>query len=323
MPVDGLVRRVNDGSIKIPDFQREYVWDLKDASRFIESLLLGLPVPGIFLAEEKESQKRMVIDGQQRLRTLQYFYDGTFKKKEFKLIGVQPEFVGLTYKSLKEEDKRKLDDSIIHATIIKQDQPSEDNSSIYLIFERLNTGGALLKPQEIRDCIYEGPFQKALEELNKNKDWRSLLINDSLKKHKRDEELILRFLALYYDLKNYKKPMEGFLNKFMSSNRNLNRFSIEKISAAFDQTIGFINTHIGERAFRPKKAISAAVFDAVMVGIAKRIETQIQFPEKVKDVYFKLIEHPEFIAASETGTSTKESVSTRINMAIDAFSFIK
>ena len=123
------------------------MWKFKEASRFIESLLLGLPVPGIFLSKEKETQKLLVIDGQQRLLTLLYFYDGIFQptKREFALKDVQPQFEGAIYKSLPDEDRRRLDDSILHATIIKQDEPSEDDSSIYHIFERLNTGGTTLK----------------------------------------------------------------------------------------------------------------------------------------------------------------------------------
>ncbi len=79
-PVDGLVKRLIARDIFIPPFQRGYVWTLTQASRFVESLLLGLPVPGIFLSRDIENQKLMVIDGQQRLRTLQYFYEGIFAK---------------------------------------------------------------------------------------------------------------------------------------------------------------------------------------------------------------------------------------------------
>lgn len=141
-PIDGLVRRISDGSIYVPIFQRDFVWSYGQASSFIESLLLGLPVPGIFLSREQDTQKLLVVDGQQRLRTLQYFYEGLFapNKKEFTLKNVQPQFEGKTYKSLPSEDRRRLDDSILHATVVRQDEPSDDESSIYLLFERLNTG---------------------------------------------------------------------------------------------------------------------------------------------------------------------------------------
>ena len=101
-PVDGLVKRIREGSIFVPPFQRGFVWDLKKASRFVESFLLGLPVPGIFLSKDEETQKLLVIDGQQRLLTLKYFYDGIFHNtgREFALEGCESQYEGVTYKSL-------------------------------------------------------------------------------------------------------------------------------------------------------------------------------------------------------------------------------
>lgn len=102
--VDGLVKRLQKGDIFIPDFQRDYVWNQSEASRLIESLLLGLPIPGVFLAKESETNKLLIIDGQQRLKSLQFFYEGFFNPKDhqktkriFKLTKVQKHFEGLTY----------------------------------------------------------------------------------------------------------------------------------------------------------------------------------------------------------------------------------
>ena len=149
-PVDGLVKRMKSGDIVVPrfnfeqeegqstvGFQREFVWKKPQADRFIESLLLGLPVPGIFLVKELNG-KLLVLDGQQRLHTLKDFYLGRFQGKEFSLEDVQEQWEGKTYDKLDADDRRRLDDSIIHATVVRQDEPSESQSSIYLIFERLN-----------------------------------------------------------------------------------------------------------------------------------------------------------------------------------------
>src|SRR5437899_942572 len=110
-PVDSLVQRIRNGDIYVPAFQRDFVWTLPQASKFVESLLLGLPVPGIFLSREEPTQKLLVIDGQQRLRTLQFFYDGIWRPtgREFALRDVQSEFDGITYNALKPKDKRRLD----------------------------------------------------------------------------------------------------------------------------------------------------------------------------------------------------------------------
>lgn len=109
--IDGIVRRMQDESIMIPSFQRGFVWSLEKSSRFIESLLVGLPVPGIFLSKDPETQKLIVIDGQQRLKTIKFFFDGYFKDpgKAFSLEGIKSEFAASTYASLKPEDKRMLD----------------------------------------------------------------------------------------------------------------------------------------------------------------------------------------------------------------------
>jgi uncharacterized protein with ParB-like and HNH nuclease domain len=145
-PVDSLVKRIQNGAIRVPEFQRGYVWTLPQASRFIESLLLGLPVPGVFLSREKSSNASLVIDGQQRLLTLKYFYSGKFEPtgKVFALSNVQDVFVSRTYEDLEPEDRLRLDDSIVHATIVKQESPEDDESSIYHVFERLNTGASPL-----------------------------------------------------------------------------------------------------------------------------------------------------------------------------------
>ncbi len=157
-PVDALVKRIEDSSILIPDFQRKYVWKQPQASRFIESLLLGLPVPGVFLEKEPGKQRLLIIDGQQRLLTLYYFYEGIFEPtgRSFSLTGVQSQFEGLTYKTLSVEDRLRLDDAIIHATVVRQDEPTDDRGSIYHVFERLNTGGTPLSDQEIRTCVEIG-----------------------------------------------------------------------------------------------------------------------------------------------------------------------
>ena len=318
-PVDGLVKRMREGNISIPKFQRGYVWSFTDASKFVESLLLGLPVPGIFLSKDEE-QRLLVIDGQQRLRTLQYFYDGVFEpnRREFALKGVQSKYKGITYDALNDEDRRRLDDSIIHAVIVKQDEPSEDNSSVVHIFERLNTGGKLLHAQEIRACIYHGEFNDLLDLLNDNDNWRAIYGPPSARL--RDEELILRFLALYFNYDAYKEPMKGFLNKFMGKNRHLKKVPGKDIKRVFENTVENVIKGLPEKPFRPKRALNAAVFDAVMVGLARRLKRgKIHNYEEAKAKYKTLLKEPDFITATESKTSYDMNVKMRIELATENF----
>lgn len=319
--VDVLIKRMRENSITVPSFQRSYVWKIRQASRFIESLLLGLPVPGVFFSREKNTEKLLVIDGQQRLLTLFYFYEGVFaeKKKIFALDGVQPEFDGKTYKTLSDEDKRKLNDAIIHATIIKQDVPSEDESSIFFIFERLNTGGMILSAQEIRNCIYHGDFNELLKELNQNKNWRFLYGKSN--QRMRDQELILRFFALHFEWEKYTKPIKAFLNSFMARNKDLKLYKKDELINLFSITIDTIHQSIGKKAFRLKAQPTAALIDAVMVGVSKRLQKGlIRKRDSIKKCFLTLLKDNDFVIAITTSTSDEENVRKRIEKAISTFS---
>ncbi len=313
--VDGLVKRLKRGDIFIPPFQRDYVWNQAEASRLVESLLLGLPVPGVFLAKEGESNKLSVIDGQQRLKSLLFFYEGFFnpkegdsRKKVFRLKNVQDKFEGKTYDDLAEDYRIKLDDSILHATIIKQESPKEDNTSIYHVFERLNTGGRKLTAQEIRAAIYIGNLNNLIGELNEHHSWRELFgkKNNRLK----DQEMILRFFAIYTSLERYKKPLKEFMNVFNGKNRNLPIDKCEEWGELFKKTTDAILKHFGKSAFRPDRVFNAAAFEVIMVTIAKRIHENIDFEKLANDVS-SLYSTQEFIDAITRATSDEKVVAER------------
>lgn len=323
--VEGLVRRLTRGDIYIPNFQRDYVWKIAEASRFIESLLLGLPVPGIFLAREQESNKLLVIDGQQRLTTLLFFYDGYFdprpdekRRRIFALTRVQEIFDGLTYETLTEKDRIKLDDSIIHATIVKQDSPKDDDTSIYHIFERLNNGGRKLAPQEIRAALYHGSFIDLVKQLNSQTEWRGIYGQKT--NRLKDQELILRFLALYYDYEKYQKPMVEFLNKFASKHQYAGTEFLEDAEKVFKTTIKAIWNSLGSQAFRPERSLNAAVLDSVMVGVARRLRSgNIDDVEAIKIAYARLLEDGDYKLAISQATSNEDRVEARISKAVKIF----
>lgn len=322
-PVDALVKRLIAGDIFVPHFQRGYVWTLPQGSRFIESLLLGLPVPGVFLSAEASTRKHLIIDGHQRLWTLRSFYEGTVPGKDavFALKGLKSEFEGLTYKKLSEEHRRKLDDSIIHATIVRQDEPSDDDSSIYYIFERLNTGGVFLVPHEIRACVYHGAFYDTLRHLNENKQWRDIF--GRVSKRMRDQELILRFLALFDWSDRYQRPMKEFLNKYMGKYRNLSDDLQDEVGLRFTSAIATIHATLGNQAFKPRRALNAAIFDAVMVGVAKRLEQgPIKDTKGLRGAYEILLATDEFKAMTESRTTDEPIVKGRVSAAIAAFAGI-
>lgn len=327
--VAGLVKRMKNGDVAIPTFQRAYVWDQDDASAFIESLLLGLPIPGVFLATEKETNKLLVIDGQQRLRTLQFYYDGFFdpkpgeeKKKVFKLIDVQSQLEGKTYEALNENDRRRLDNSILHATIIKQESPQDGDTSICHIFHRLNAGGMILKPQEIRRAAFHGRLLEKITQLNSYAPWRNIFGKQN--KRLKDEELILRFLALYFKSAEYEKPMEEFLNKFAANQRKASDEFMEMCDKIFKQTIDASVAAFNSKPFRLVKGINAAIFDSVMVALAKRLTTGVitDMPGCQK-AYDELLTDTDYRKAVTDGTSDESAVEVRLRKAIEKFATVK
>jgi len=333
-PVDSLIKRIVAKDIVVPKFswaqtaptdivgfQREYVWPRPKADRFIESLLLGLPVPGIFLVKE-QSGRLLVLDGHQRLYTLQAYYKGVIHDEVYRLASVQERFEGKGYQDLDTEDRRRLDDSIIHATIVRQDEPTDDQSSIYVIFERLNTGGVNLQPQEIRVALYHGEFVGVLQTLNDDEAWRELFGGKS--RRLKDMEMILRFFAFLYYAGKYKSPMKDFLNRYMATNRHLQKQPAKELVKIFKDTSRTILNGIGIRAFRPQRAVNAAAVDSLMVGVAKRILANgpVKSGAQLKAHFDRLLGDRDYIAAIETGTAQEANVKKRLDKAEAAFASV-
>ncbi len=197
-----LITMYEEGDLEKPEMQRKYVWDKNEASRFIDSILLGLPVPSIFLAKT-DDEKRLIVDGYQRIMTVyDYVKRGIFggDGKSFSLSNsdiINTRWRGKTFQELQPEEQRKIRNSPIHAIVFEQKEPKDD-TGMYQIFERINTSGRSLKPQEIRNCVYHGKFNKLLLELNKYEAWRNLFKNSEEDSRMSDVELILRMFAFAY-----------------------------------------------------------------------------------------------------------------------------
>jgi uncharacterized protein with ParB-like and HNH nuclease domain len=323
--VDGLVKRLKRGDIFIPEFQRDYVWKMPEASKFVESLLLGLPVPGIFLAQEQETGRMLVIDGQQRLLSLKYFFHGEFKptegartKRVFRLSKVKSQFNGKTYEELDSKDRINLENSVIHATIVKQESPAEDDTSIYHIFERLNSGGRKLTPQEIRVAVYHGKLIELVKELNDLQEWRTIFgqKNDRMK----DVELILRFLAMKESYKSYAKPIIEFINTFCAKNRNPSDEKCAYFKSIFSQTIKLFHDSIDDQLFRPARALNVALFEACMVGLAERLTSGAAIDkDETSRCYMALVGNSEFSELISQSTSDVKNLKRRMEIAIAHF----
>jgi len=300
--------KINRGEIEIPKFQRGWVWKHVQASRLIESFLLGLPVPAIFIYKEP-SEKQIVIDGQQRLRTIKGFFESKLPDGgDFYLKGVSPQWEGKHFIELSEVEQARLKGSVLREVIVQQLDP-RNATSIYPIFERLNTGGTGLTPQEVRNCTYHGDFNDLVVELNKDASWRKIFGAESPDKRMRDLEIIVRFFALFEKSDTYAKPMKQFLNDYMAEHQwNIKKERYQKI---FQDTVKRVFDSLGPKPFNIRRGINVAICDSVMVAFAR----SGSIPKDINARYEKLKKNPSYSDSTTQHTTDVDKVKDRIKIA--------
>lgn len=261
----------NKDLIVNPEFQRNKVWDRTRQSRLIESLLLNIPIPVCFFAEDADG-KRVVVDGQQRLRAIEEFLSGTFKLHGLQVLGA---LNGKRWADLTERQARLIKNRTIRCIVISEKSHPDIR---FEVFERLNTGVVALTDQELRNCIYRGNFNAFLHKAAKNEKWLALLRKRQPDNRMRHEELILRFLAVKASVGSYKPPLKKFLNDFMKAHRNPKRDDLAQFTRDFQRAVRRVTVAFGTQAFRRAKldkngdttwdaAINRAVFDIQMIGL--------------------------------------------------------
>jgi len=320
--LDGLRLKWDAGDIVIPEFQRGFVWTIAQASKLIESFLVGLPVPSIFFYTERETEKSLVVDGQQRLRTIFYYFDGRFgeeragRQQVFRLKGLSDDspYANKTYQELLDTDEgaaRRLRNGVLRAFIIRQIDPHDD-TSIFHIFERLNTGGTLLHNQEVRNAVCTGNFNALLHELNLLGEWREVIGKPRPDSRMRDVELILRFFALYHASDRYEKPMKDFMSRYMRRHAVETEAQIEDYQVEFSRTLAAVYSKLGAKPFHIFAGLNSSAFDSVFIAFARNIDI---IPDDIADRYYNLISSEDFRAVIRGGTTDVDQVHTRMEIA--------
>lgn len=309
-----------NGDILIPEFQRNFVWKIDQSSLLIESFLLGLPVPQVFFYVD-EDNKNLVIDGQQRLLSVVYFLEGYFgsenihgKKQVFRLTGLDDRspFAKKRFEDLDDASQRKLKNAVLRAINIRQLNPKEEHTSIYHIFERLNTGGTPLKPQEIRNCVFRGGFANLLRELNSDSNWRKILGKETFDKHQKDVELLLRVFALSQTWQKYEKPMKEYLNVAMDSNSSGSTQSVKWFADRFLSATKLVVHKLGSKPFHIRGPLNSSALDSVLCTIIENLE---KLPDNLGERYARLKADNEFSTATFSGTSDVGVLRARFNAA--------
>lgn len=321
--VGDLVNMVVSEDILLdPDYQRNYVWDNKKASLLVESFLLNVPIPIIYVSEEADG-KWSVVDGLQRLASLtRYFRD------EFKLSGLEvfQELNGVAFSKLPPKAQRTLKNGILRIIVILQESHPEIK---YDIFQRLNRGAIKLNEQELRNCLYRGSLTTALRVWRENPLFLEVFGLKSPHKRFYDAELLLRVLAVAEGFQPreggvpaYPNKMKSFLNDFMDRNRNL---SPEEIDAAYHRlasTMERVKKVFGLPAFRryiPETGqhdtrLNRALMDAVVATFWHLSDEQVnRVSEALRNLSIELVVNDKaFADALIYGTSDKKKLEYRV-----------
>lgn len=348
--VKTIVDFIERGIFRIPVFQRNYVWDLGRASRLIESLILGLPIPQLFLYEQYRNLF-LVIDGQQRLMSIYYFLkmrfpltgrrnelreifdrvgrippevfddDHYFTKFNLKLPSRLPKIKnklhGLNYNTL-DELQTTLDLRTIRCVFVRQNFPQDNDSSIFEIFNRLNTGGMNLSPQEIRMSLYDSDFMKMVSRSNIDTRWRKLLDQPEPDLRRRDVEHLLREFAMLARGSRYAPSMTRFLNQFA---KEMQEESQEEIGLLEDMLSSFLELcadfPVGVFAASSSRKLAISVFESVFAAACKSgyQDGSSRVHSLCSDKIERLKQDPAFLDAVSTKSTNTDKVQTRLNRA--------
>lgn len=320
----------NQELIISPDYQRLFRWEEEKRSRFIESLILEMPVPPIFVIEAEEGVYEL-IDGLQRISSYLHFRgeklgDSNLEPLILQGCDIVPDLNGLSFSLLPKVLQIKIKRSFVRMEVIKKESEA---SLKYHMFKRLNTGGDLLSAQEIRNCTVRILGAKALDFLEKcseNRDFQKIVSRIGKEKEKLQykQELVLRYLAMKNDLEDYKYPVTEYLTNYLEHiTVGKREFNYEREGKIFQKTASFISEKFGENAFSGitkngvyRNEFVLYYYDGLFVSVANWIDSILKYrdPDKVVDKLNE-IKFGEHLRAYKTGSVN--GVKTRIRLFME------
>lgn len=266
--IETINLQIRKGNIDLqPGFQRRVAWDDTRKSRLIESIVVGMPVPNIVLAENKDHRGRfIVIDGKQRLVAISEFLNGDYKLKG---LDIRQDLNDKSFADLPTEDREYLENATLRSTLIRN---WKDQKFLYAIFFRLNSGSLPLSPQELRKALIGGNLLDAIEYyLLKSQSFKNVF-GDGLDKRMRDSELVLRFIAFDRDLNKYKGDFKEFLDstaRYFESDWSIRKAEADTALQRLDAALDLSRAIFSHDAFkkwlgdRYERVINRAIFDCV------------------------------------------------------------
>jgi len=323
--VDELIRRVSRQRIEIaPAYQRQFRWDEKRQSLLIESLLLGIPVPPLFMAtniEPLEGTRWEVVDGLQRLLTLVNFVAPDEvreavapKNSRLTLRGLEKlsEFEGTTFSALPQDIKDSLEDRPLKVIVLND---KSDLQVRFDLFERLNTGGVELTDHEVRECVYIGEFVNLLVELSETEVFKKVVRLPAAKqKDGTAQEFVLRFFAFVENYSSFEHSVKDFLNEHCALGAKSPQLDQRK--SVFFKTFNFLAEVFPDGIKLRQRTTPVNLFEGISAGAALALQ---QNPELSAPRSLDWVSSDDLRRATIGATNNKSSVRSRIEISREHF----
>ncbi|MGF6763368.1 hypothetical protein P3T24_003694 [Paraburkholderia sp. GAS33] len=305
-PIEVLVDKFTNGretdtsEIFIPDYQREMVWTAKQQSRFIESILIRLPVPFIFAADVGSGDRAgslEIIDGSQRLRTLDNFLSGRLRLENLVRLTAAN---GLRFSDFAKPRQLRFKRSTVRVIELTE---QADEQARREMFDRLNSGGTKLTSMEVRRGVEDGPFMKLITECAGRQLFKDMVpLSDRNAKRKEYEELALRYFAYANNYKAFQKSVDQFLTEYLKErNEHATNGELEAMSAEFHRALEFVRQHFSNGFKREGyNTVTRIRFEAIAVGVTLALRAQ---PELQPANVTAWLDSPEFIKHTRSDAS--------------------
>ena len=256
-----LIQEFQAGSFLIPLYQRDFIWPKKNKVQFVESLILGIPIPMMFAADLEDGRLE-IIDGAQRIQTLEAFLNDDLELSELPILD---KLNGFKFSDLPEPQQRKFKNKAMRLVILAETTSEERRQEL---FRRLNTGGIKAKSNEIRRSHYDTKFMKYILKCTNDKTFQELCpVTEKTGPRREREELALRFFAYSNSYKDFKHDVGKFLTKYLEKNKN--SFDVKEAKKEFDRTMRFVKKYFpyGFTKGKTAKSTPRVRFEAIAVGV--------------------------------------------------------
>lgn len=258
--IDYIVQQFREGLFYVPGYQREFIWTDSHKCRFIESVILGLPIPMMFVADMEDGRLE-IVDGAQRIQTLEQFVNNDLRLEGLERLPSLNEFA---FEDMPKPQQRKFGTKALRMVVLEDSTTPELRQEI---FDRVNTSGERAKPSEVRRGTFTGPFMNFIRDRARDPRFVALCpISERMRLRREDEELVLRFFAYSDRYKQFRHDVDTFLDRYAKEHQS--QFEKKRLGDEFTRTMEFIERHFpyGFAKTPTSKATPRVRFEAIAVG---------------------------------------------------------